>query len=122
MLPLSADVSNQKCKNRGTRRPCPAVFGIVRFESWEKDGLQSCAVFPGGLRIPARTVFYNSPLRWIVDVNKAEALGVAAVPLEIIGQRPVEKAADIGSLGTFLQRKKVPVQKIDAVGVVDLPI
>ena len=112
----------KKYKNRWTRPSCPAVFGIVRFESWEKDGLQSCAVFPGGLRIPARTVFYNSPLRWIVDVNKAEALGVAAVPLEIIGQRPVEKAADIGALAAVSEREKIAVQKIDTVCVVYLPI
>ena len=61
-------------------------------------------------------------MRWIVDIDEAKALGVAAVPLEIIGQRPVEEAADVGAFAAFAKRKQITVQKINSVGIVYLPV
>ena len=47
--------------------------------------------FPGGLRVPVRAVLQDPFLRRIVDIDQADALGIAAVPLKIVGRRPVEK-------------------------------
>ena len=46
---------------------------------------------PGGLRVPVRAVLQDPFLRRIVDIDQADALGIAAVPLKIVGRRPVEK-------------------------------
>ena len=61
-------------------------------------------------------------MRRIVDIDQAEALGIAAVPLKIVGQRPVEKAADVCPFTSSVKRKKIAVQKIDPIRVVDLPV
>ena len=66
----------------GLRKNCAAV---------NKEYLYILTIFPGSLRIPARAVLQNPFLRRIVDVDQAEALGIAAVPLKIVGRRPVEK-------------------------------
>ena len=68
------------------------------------------------------TFLRDSCLRRIVDIDQTKALCIAAVPLKIIGQRPVEKAADVGAFAAFAKRKQVTVQKIDSVGVVYLPV
>ena len=81
-------------KQNAARRNAPAggVCIVQRFRAAEiKEILQISAVFPGGLREPARAVLQNPFLRRIVDVDQAEALGIAAVPLKIVGRRPVEK-------------------------------
>ena len=67
------------------------------------------------------TFLRDSCLRRIVDIDQTKALCIAAVPLKIIGQRPVEKAADVGAFAAFAKCKQVTVQKIDSVGVVYLP-
>ena len=64
------------------RRICAAV---------NKELLRISAVFPGGLRVPVRAVLQDPFLRRIVDIDQADALGIAAVPLKIVGRRPVEK-------------------------------
>ena len=38
-----------------------------------------------------RAVLQDPFLRRIVDIDQADALGIAAVPLKIVGRRPVEK-------------------------------
>ena len=53
------------------RKNCAAV---------NKEYLYILTIFPGSLRIPARAVLQNPFLRRIVDVDQAEALGIAAVP------------------------------------------
>ena len=73
-----------------TRKPAAQNCAAVN-----KEYLYILTIFPGSLRIPARAVLQNPFLRRIVDVDQAEALGIAAVPLKIVGQRPVEKAADV---------------------------
>ena len=100
-----------------TRKPAAQNCAAVN-----KEYLYILTIFPGSLRIPARAVLQNPFLRRIVDVDQAEALGIAAVPLKIVGQRPVEKAADVGPFTSSAKRKQIAVQKIDPVRVVDLPV
>ena len=64
------------------RRICAAV---------NKEYLYILTIFPGSLREPERAVLQNPFLRRIVDIDQADALGIAAVPLKIVGRRPVEK-------------------------------
>src|SRR6516164_10434388 len=45
-------------------------------------------------RVPAKRALRYASLRRVVDIDEAEARGIAGVPLEIIDQQPHEIAAD----------------------------
>ena len=88
------------------RRPVLNILQRRRFcAAVNKEYLYILTIFPGSLRIPARAVLQNPFLRRIVDVDQAEALCIAAVPLKIVGQRPVEKAADVCPFTSSVKRK-----------------
>ena len=42
------------------------------------------------LGVPVVGILRNTPLCWIIDINKSEALIITAVPFKIIRERPVE--------------------------------
>ena len=75
------------------------------------------------IRIPAGAVLGNAPLIAVINVDQAEPVVVSGVPFQIIGERPVEislhRDAVCTGTGQLLQ---VGLQKIDAVGVVDLSV
>ena len=95
------------------RRNCAAV---------NKEYLYILTIFPGSLREPERAVLQNPFLRWIIDIDQAEALGIAAVPLEIIGQRPVKKATDVGMFAPSAEREQIAMKEIDPIHVVNCPV
>ena len=75
------------------------------------------AVFCNDLPEPIEGILRNPAEGRVVHIHQPEPVGIATVPLEIIQQRPVEIASDVGtghdSLG---QASEIPGQKIDAVG------
>src|SRR4030095_6269593 len=48
--------------------------------------------------VPGAAALDRAPLGRVVDVDDAEALGVAAAPLEVVQQRPREVAADVDAV------------------------
>ena len=59
----------------------------------------------------------------VVDVDQAEPIVIAGMPLQIVGEGPMEvsfyRYAVAAGQGQFLQVRR---QKIDAVGIVDLAV
>src|SRR5579884_1785153 len=76
-----------------------------------------------GLLIPAGAIFENAALSGIINVDEAEAFGVAFSPLEVIQQRPDEIACQRCSFQNgFSCLPDIFLQEIDAPGIVHLPI
>src|SRR5476649_2758277 len=80
-------------------------------------------LFQQVVAVPVRAVLQGSLLRRIVDVDDAEALGVAGVPLEVIEQTPKEVALDVHALqARVVQGLQVAQHEIDARLVRDLAV
>lgn len=78
------------------------------------------AVFCNDLSEPIEGILRNPAEGGVVHIHQPEPVGIAAVPLEIIQQRPVEIASDVGTgLDSLGQASEIPGQKIDAVRVVN---
>src|SRR5680860_213845 len=58
-----------------------------------------------GLPVPIGGILPSTHLGVVVNPQKAEALGVAVGPLEVIHQAPGHVATDIGTLFTRLQKR-----------------
>src|SRR3954447_15375573 len=75
------------------------------------------------LAVPAGAVLGRAPLGRVVDVDDAEALGVAVLPLEVVQQRPHVVAADVDPVGDRGgQRGDVVLQVGDAPRVLQLAV
>ena len=78
---------------------------------------------PDPIAIPISGILRDPLLCFVIDVDDAEAVGIALCPLEIIHKGPEEIAADICALGCrSFQREQIAVEKINAVWVVDLAV
>src|SRR4051812_26693825 len=70
--------------------------------------------------VPQRTPLWDPPLRRIVDVDDSEPLVVAALPFEVVEQRPDVVAAHVDTLrARAIDRSDVLAQVADAPLVVD---
>src|SRR6266516_6095378 len=88
-----------------------------------RRGMAVEAVAGDHLPIPVGAVLQHALLGGVVNVDQAEALGVALFPLEVVQQRPDEVAAQVHPGGDgALRRAEVAIQEADAVGIVDLAL
>src|SRR3712207_9234049 len=79
------------------------------------------AVAPDDVRIPPRAVLRQACLRRVVDVHDAEPLGVPLRPFIVVHQRPHEVSPEVNTAGQcIVAGAEVPVQVLDAIGVVNL--
>src|SRR5579863_9354170 len=72
------------------------------------------------LRIEPGALFRRTPLGGEIDVDDAEALGIAQRPFEIVEQRPDHIALDVYASGYgVVDRRQVPAQIVDAQRILD---
>src|SRR3954447_590757 len=92
------------------------------FETSENAMLAISA--PGDeVAVPERAALGHATLGRAVDVDEAEALGVAVLPLEVVEHRPGEVAADVDAVGDgSRQRAQVRLEIVDARRVFERPV
>src|SRR5215831_728955 len=72
------------------------------------------------LSVPREGVLRRAALSLVVHVHETEAGCIALGPLEVVEQRPDEVAAHVHpGVHGFAHGPQVPVEEIDALGVVD---
>src|SRR4051812_10218672 len=99
-----------------TSRSSPSTAFVPSGKTFETP---SNAMLATGARdevaVPERAALGDAPLGRVVDVDEAEALGVAVLPLEVVEHRPGEVAPDVDPVGDRpRQRTKVRLQIVDA--------
>src|SRR3954454_12616749 len=107
-----------------TSRSSPSTAFVPSGNTFETP---SNAMLATGARdevaVPERAPLGDAPLRRVVDVDEAEALGVAVLPLEVVEHRPGEVAPHVDPVGDRLrQRAEVRPQVLDAPRVLQGPV
>src|SRR3954451_12523361 len=73
--------------------------------------------------VPEGAALGHAPLGRVVDVDEAEALGVAVLPLEVVEHRPREVAADVDPVGQRpRQRAQMGLEIVHAARVLERPV
>ena len=73
--------------------------------------------------IPPEGILGDPPEIGEVHVNQTEPVAVAAVPLEIVRQRPVEESTDIrAALQCLIQAGQIAGKEVDAVQVMHIAV
>src|SRR5689334_2120496 len=82
-------------------------------------GLEIGAVGGDGVAVPVGGVFGDAALGGVIRIDQADADGVAHGPLEVVGEAPLEVAAEGDAIGAgTLEFAQVAMEIVDALWVV----
>src|SRR5450830_1575352 len=89
----------------------------------DQDGSVGRALRGDEVAVPEGAVLEAALLRGVIDIQHAETLGIARIPLEVIHQAPVEIAAHVDTLCDHgAQGIEVQLHVLDARLVMDLAV